>query len=125
MASNGVGDLTVVESTAKSRYHGLSFGLRQMVRDDFQFQMNYTLSWDKSDDDNERDPFTFRYVDPTRLDREWGYSDRDQRHRFNLWTLIQISRRYIPQQSHKLLFGTTHLRILQGPTHDQSVGRNL
>ena len=24
--------------------------------------MNYTLSWDKSDDDNERDPFTFRYA---------------------------------------------------------------
>ena len=88
--SNGIGDLTVVESTAKSRYHGLSFGLRQMVRDDFQFQMNYTLSWDKSDDDNERDPFTFRYVDATQLDREWGYSDRDQRHRFNLWTLTRL-----------------------------------
>ena len=52
--------------------------------------MNYTLSWDKSDDDNERDPFTFRYVDPTQLDREWGYSDRDQRHRFNLWTLTRL-----------------------------------
>ena len=52
--------------------------------------MNYTLSWDKSDDDNERDPFTFRYVDATRLDREWGYSDRDQRHRFNLWTLSRL-----------------------------------
>ena len=88
--SNGVGDLTVVESTAKSRYHGLSFGLRQVVQDKFQFQMNYTLSWDKSDDDNERDPFTFRYVDATRLDREWGYSDRDQRHRFNLWTLTRL-----------------------------------
>ena len=88
--SNGIGDLTVVESTAKSRYHGLSFGLRQMVQDDFQFQMNYTLSWDKSDDDNERDPFTFRYVNPTQLDREWGYSDRDQRHRFNLWTLTRL-----------------------------------
>ena len=88
--SNGIGDLTVVESTAKSRYHGISFGLRQMVQDDFQFQMNYTLSWDKSDDDNERDPFTFRYVDATQLDREWGYSDRDQRHRFNLWTLSKL-----------------------------------
>ena len=87
---NGIGDLAVVESTAKSRYHGISFGLRQMVRDDFQFQMNYTLSWDKSDDDNERDPFTFRYVDATQLDREWGYSDRDQRHRFNLWTLSKL-----------------------------------
>ncbi len=88
--SNGIGDLTVVESTAKSRYHGLSFGLRQMVHDDLQFQFNYTLSWDKSDDDNERDPFTFRYVDATQLEREWGYSDRDQRHRFNAWALAAL-----------------------------------
>ena len=88
--SNGIGNLTVVESTARSRYHGLSFGLRQVVQDDLQFQMNYTLSWDRSDDDNERDPFTFRYVDATRLDREWGYSDRDQRHRFNVWTLAGL-----------------------------------
>ena len=88
--SNGIGDLTVVESTAKSRYHGLSFGLRQMVHDALQFQLNYTLSWDKSDDDNERDPFTFRYVDATQLAREWGYSDRDQRHRFNAWALAAL-----------------------------------
>ena len=88
--SNGIGDLTVVESTAKSRYHGLSFGLRQMVQDALQFQLNYTLSWDKSDDDNERDPFTFRYVDATQLEREWGYSDRDQRHRFNAWALAAL-----------------------------------
>ena len=88
--SNGIGDLTVVESTAKSRYHGLSFGLRQMVQDALQFQLNYTLSWDKSDDDNERDPFTFRYVDATQLAREWGYSDRDQRHRFNAWALAAL-----------------------------------
>ncbi len=83
--SNGIGDLTVVESTARSRYHGLGLGLRRMVGEDLQFQVNYTLSWDKSDDDNERDPFTFRYVDATRLEREWGYSDRDQRHRLNAW----------------------------------------
>ncbi len=88
--TNGIGDLTVVESTAKSRYHGLSFGLRQMVQDALQFQLNYTLSWDKSDDDNERDPFTFRYVDATQLEREWGYSDRDQRHRFNAWALAAL-----------------------------------
>ena len=87
---NGIGDLTVVESTAESRYHGLDFGLRQMLREDLQFQVNYTLSWDRSDDDNERDPFTFRYVDASRLDRERGWSDRDQRHRFNAWALAAL-----------------------------------
>jgi hypothetical protein len=50
---------------------------------DYQFQLNYTLSWDKSDDDNERDPFSFRYAKVTDLDAEYGYSDRDQRHRLN------------------------------------------
>ena len=88
--NNGIGNLTVVESTAKSRYHGISLGLRHNAREDLQFQLNYTLSWDRSNDDNERDPFTFRYVDPTRLDREWGYSDRDQRHRFNAWALAKL-----------------------------------
>ena len=84
---NGIGNLTTAESTAKSRYHGLSLGLTRTMHERLQFQLNYTLSWDRSDDDNERDPFTFRYVDPTRLDREWGSSDRDQRHRFNAWAL--------------------------------------
>ncbi|MDE3259995.1 MAG: carboxypeptidase regulatory-like domain-containing protein [Gemmatimonadota bacterium] len=87
---NGIGNLTVVESNARSRYHGLSLGLQQLVNDNLQFQANYTMSWDRSDDDNERDPFTFRYVDPTRLDREWGWSDRDQRHRFNAWALAVL-----------------------------------
>src|SRR6185295_16451699 len=53
----------------------------------FQGQLNYTLSKDKSDDDNERDPFTYRYAKITDLAAEYGYSDRDQRHRFNGWLL--------------------------------------
>ena len=46
-----------------------------------------TYSKDKSDDDNERDPFTLRYAKITDLDAEYGYSDRDQRHRINSWLL--------------------------------------
>src|SRR5207247_2255197 len=56
----------------------------------FQFQINYTLSFDKSDDDNERDPFTFRYARPDSLQHEYNWSDRDQRHRLNAWTLIKL-----------------------------------
>lgn len=87
---NGVGALTTVESTGKSRYNGVTFGLRQSIRDDVQFQINYTLSWDKSDDDNERDPFTLRYVDPRKFDREYNWSDRDQRHRLNAFVLTRL-----------------------------------
>ena len=87
---NGVGVLTVVEATAKSRYSGATVELRRTVSPDLQFQVNYTLSTDKADDDNERDPFSFRYARADRLDREYGYSDRDQRHRFNAWLLAKV-----------------------------------
>ena len=87
---SGVTTLTTIESTAKSRYNGVTFALSRMADPDFQYQVNYTLAVDKSDDDNERDPFTFRYARADRLDREYNYSDRDQRHRFNLWALYKL-----------------------------------
>jgi hypothetical protein len=84
---NGIGVLTVVQSSAKSRYHGITAELKRMGGSRLQFQVNYTLSFDKSDDDNERDPFLFRYARANRLDREYNWSDRDQRHRVNAWLL--------------------------------------
>ncbi|MEO7822101.1 MAG: TonB-dependent receptor, partial [Gemmatimonadaceae bacterium] len=87
---NGVSTLTTIESSAKSRYNGVTFGLARTADPDFQFQANYTLSADKSDDDNERDPFSFRYANASRLEPEYNYSDRDQRHRFNLWALYRL-----------------------------------
>jgi hypothetical protein len=84
---NGIGVLTVVESTAKSLYQGITLGLTKRPSHNMQFQAFYTYSKDKSDDDNERDPFSFRYAKVTDLDAEYGYSDRDQRHRFNGWLL--------------------------------------
>ena len=87
---NGIGTLTTVESTARSEYNGITFGLARRNQADYNFEVNYTLASDKSDDDNERDPFTFRYVKANQLDREWGYSDRDQRHRFNAFLLNKL-----------------------------------
>jgi hypothetical protein len=84
---NGIGALTVVQSSAKSRYNGITAELRRTAGSRLQFQLNYTLGFDKADDDNERDPFTFRYAQADSLDREYGWSDRDQRHRFNAWVL--------------------------------------
>ncbi len=81
--TSGSAGLTVVASNARSTYKGITLGLNRRYADNFQFQANYTLSWDKSDDDNERDPFTYRYININNLDAEYGYSDRDQRHRFN------------------------------------------
>ena len=98
--TNGIGTLTVVSSTAKSLYHGITLGVTKRPSNNVQFQAFYTYSKDKSDDDNERDPFSFRYAKITDLDAEYGYSDRDQRHRVNSWLLwnaplgIDVNLRY-------------------------------
>ncbi len=79
----GIGTLTVAESTARSRYHAVTAGLRGQGALDgrLAFDLSYTLSLDRSDDDNERDPFTFRYADASNLAPEYGWSDRDRRHK--------------------------------------------
>jgi hypothetical protein len=85
--ANGIGTLTTIESTAKSLYNGVTLGINKRPSNNFSYEVNYTYSKDKSDDDNERDPFSFRYAKITDLDAEYGYSDRDQRHRLNSWLL--------------------------------------
>ena len=84
---NGLLELVTVESSAKSRYNGVTAELKKVVGSRLQFQLNYTLSFDKSDDDNERDPFSYRYARADSLQQEYNWSDRDQRHRFNAWVL--------------------------------------
>ncbi len=88
--ANGLGGVTVLESTAKSRYAGVTLSLHGSMTRRVDFQANYTLSFDKSDDDNERDPFTFRYAQADSLQREYNWSDRDQRHRVNIWVLERL-----------------------------------
>jgi hypothetical protein len=87
---SGVGEIRSTESSGRSLYQGLTFGLTKRFSNYFQFQSNYLLSWDKSDDDNERDPFTFRYADPRNLTPEYNWSDRDQRHRFNAFATFSL-----------------------------------
>ncbi len=87
---NGIGTLTVVESSARSRYNGFTVSLKRVRNPNLQFQANYTLSFDKADDDNERDPFSFRYAQADNLAPEYNWSDRDQRHRVNAWLLARV-----------------------------------
>jgi hypothetical protein len=81
--------LTTVESTARSRYVGWTFGVNKSLANRWALQAYYTYSKDRSDDDTERDPFSYRYAKITDLDAEYSWSDRDQRHRFNSWFLWQ------------------------------------
>ena len=90
-----IGTLFTVESSARSRYNGVTVGLRRVIDPNLQFDVNYTLSFDKSDDDNERDPFTFRYAQVDSLNKEYNWSDRDQRHRVNGWVLTKVAGFYL------------------------------
>ena len=92
---NAIGTLFSVESSAKSRYNGVTIGLKRVLDPNLQFDLNYTLSFDKADDDNERDPFTFRYAEVDSLNKEYNWSDRDQRHRFNGWLLAKVAGFYL------------------------------
>jgi hypothetical protein len=85
-----IGEIRSTESSARSLYQGLTFTLNKRFSDKYQFQVNYLASWDKSDDDNERDPFTFRYADVNDFTQEYGFSDRDQRHRFNAFATFEL-----------------------------------
>jgi hypothetical protein len=114
--TNGVATLWSVESTAKSRYWGVTLGVNKRFSQNFGIQFNYTYSKDRSDDDNQRDPFTLRYAkihedpsDPTaEFTQEYSWSDRDQRNRLNFWMLwvapleINFNARYSYQSAQPL-----------------------
>ena len=97
------------------------------MSNNYQFQVNYTLSWDKSDDDNERDPFTYRYIRYDNLDAEYGYSDRDQRHRLNavlLWLApgrVNVNLRYAYRSAQPLSLSAagTESQTVFGPGSDR------
>jgi len=81
--------LTTLESSAKSLYRGLTIAMLKQFSSHFQFQMNYQLSETLSDDDDERDPFTYRYASVTNFKPDYGLADQDERHRFNAFGLYQ------------------------------------
>ena len=64
--------------------------MRKRMSHRFLFDANYTYSVDRDDDSNERDPFTFRYANLFNLASEYGYSDRDERHKFNFYTVASL-----------------------------------
>jgi len=85
-----LGAITDTISSAKSLYRGFTIGMRKRMSHKFLFDANYTYSSDRDDDSNERDPFTFRYADLHNLAAEYSYSDRDERHKFNAFTVADL-----------------------------------
>src|ERR1051325_5912364 len=84
------GDVFVTSAVGKSNYNGCTFGMRKRLSRRYQLEWNYTLSKDKDDDSNERDPFTDRSFNPLNLSLDYALSDRDIRHKFNFFTFINL-----------------------------------
>ncbi|HZV58989.1 MAG TPA: carboxypeptidase regulatory-like domain-containing protein [Candidatus Eremiobacteraceae bacterium] len=87
---SNLGSITDTVSSAKSLYRGLTIGARKRFSHRFLFDANYVYSVDRDDDSNERDPFSFRYANLFNLASEYSYSDRDERHKFNFYTVADL-----------------------------------
>lgn len=85
-----LGETMVTSAVGKSVYDGFTIGMRKRFSRRYQLEWNYTLAKDKDDDSNERDPFTDRAFDINNLQLDYALSDRDIRHRFNLFTFVEI-----------------------------------
>lgn len=83
----GVGQLTVRESTSRSRFR--SMVIRAKVERKWgQFNAFYTLSDNFSSDDQERDAGGFTYTDSFNLASEYNFSELDRRHQFVMQPLF-------------------------------------
>src|SRR5215467_13815966 len=88
--SPDLGDVFVTSSPGKSLYRGVTIGMKKRFSQRFQLEWNYVLSEDLDNDSNERDPFTDRRLNPHFPDMNYGLSDRDERHKFNLFGYAQL-----------------------------------
>jgi hypothetical protein len=89
-----LGDIFVTSSVGKSLYNGFTVGVRKRFSRHYQFEANYVLSKDKDDDSNERDPFTDRSFDINNLQLDYALSDRDERHRFNFFSNVELPKKF-------------------------------
>src|SRR5467141_3870745 len=85
-----LGDVFVTASTAKSLYRGVTIGMRKRFSQRFQLEWNYVLSEDLDSDSNERDRFTDRRFNPKIPALDYSFSDRDERHKFNLFSYFEF-----------------------------------
>ena len=85
-----LGEVMVTSAVGKSLYNGFTVGMRKRMSRRYQFEWNYVFSKDRDDDSNERDPFTDRSFDINNLSFDYALSDRDIRHKFNFYSLVQM-----------------------------------
>jgi Carboxypeptidase regulatory-like domain/TonB-dependent Receptor Plug Domain len=82
-----LGWIMVRDSSARGNYTGNSFRLHYRLKR-FQLGAHYTLSFNKSDDDNEGDIVAILYPNPYDFRRDYNWSSTDARHQaagFAVW----------------------------------------
>jgi hypothetical protein len=87
-------EVMVATSRGHSLYRGLTLGIRKRLSNKYQLEANYVYAKDEDDDSNERDPFTDRSFNLFDLDKDYGPSDRDIRHRFNMFAYVELPGRF-------------------------------
>ena len=85
-----LGEVMVTNSKGRSTYRGVTLGFRKRFSGGFQLEGNYVLSKDEDDDSNERDPFTDRAFNIFDLDKDFALSDRDIRHKLNVFGYTEL-----------------------------------
>ena len=85
-----LGEVMVTTSVGRSQYNGVTLGLRKRFSRGCQLEANYVLSKDQDDDSNERDPFTDRSFNFFDLDLDYALSDRDIRHKMNVFGYFEL-----------------------------------
>jgi hypothetical protein len=85
-----LGEVMVTSSPGKSLYRGFTIGVRKRFSNRYQLEGNYVFAKDIDDDSNERDPFTDRAFDINNLSLDYALSDRDIRHKFNLFSYAEL-----------------------------------
>ena len=110
-------DVFVANSRGRGLYRGATVGVRKRFSQNYQLEANYVLAKDEDDDSNERDPFTDRTFNFYDLSQDYGPSDRDIRHKFNLFTYAELPRQFlvnIRMQARTAQPITTSPRVLDG-----------
>jgi hypothetical protein len=115
--SPALGDVFGTNSVGHGLYRGATFGIRKRFSQRYQFEANYVIAKDEDDDSNERDPFTDRSFNFYDLSLDYGPSDRDIRHKVNVFTYVELPREFllnIRVQGRTAQPITTSPRVLNG-----------
>ncbi|MEO6236103.1 MAG: TonB-dependent receptor [Vicinamibacterales bacterium] len=85
-----IAQLSINESTARSRYDALTLSMTRRMSRRIEAQVHYTLAYNKDDDSNERNfsrETTLNVFDPG---GEWTWSKQDVRHNINASTVVDL-----------------------------------